>query len=112
MTRYGDCRILCTYNAKAISTNADLHALLEATGGINYHVIALQETKSRKTDVRQPSDGTLIICVEKIPRNVGGVGFVAHPSVVHLVDSHNILTSPGYPSTPSSASDNHHILLF
>ncbi|KAK6764377.1 hypothetical protein RB195_024632 [Necator americanus] len=30
---------------------------------------------------------------EKVPsRNVGGVGFVVHPSVVHLVDSHEILS--------------------
>ncbi|VDM85695.1 unnamed protein product, partial [Strongylus vulgaris] len=68
-----------------------LHALLEAAGRINYHVIALQETKSRKTD-RQLSDGTLIIRGKKVQsRNVGGVGLVVHPSVVHLVNSHEIL---------------------
>ncbi|KAK6740726.1 hypothetical protein RB195_008897 [Necator americanus] len=39
------------------------------------------------------NDGTLIIHGEKVPsRNVGGVGFVVHPSVVHLVDSHEILS--------------------
>ncbi|KAK6741074.1 hypothetical protein RB195_009122 [Necator americanus] len=38
-------------------------------------------------------DGTLVIRGEKVPsRNVGGVGFVVHPSVVHLVDSHEILS--------------------
>ena len=38
-------------------------------------------------------DGTLIIHGEKLPgRNVGGVGFVVHPSVVHLVDSHEIVS--------------------
>ncbi|VDM85063.1 unnamed protein product [Strongylus vulgaris] len=50
-TRNRDCLKL-TYNARTVSTNADLHALLEATGRIDYHVIALQEAKSRKTDAR------------------------------------------------------------
>ncbi|KAK6749651.1 hypothetical protein RB195_001952 [Necator americanus] len=37
--------------------------------------------------------GTLVIRGEKVPsRNVGGVGFVVHPSVIHLVDSHEILS--------------------
>ncbi|KAK6735572.1 hypothetical protein RB195_018657 [Necator americanus] len=31
--------------------------------------------------------------IEKVPsRNVGGVGFVVHPSVVHVVDSHEIVS--------------------
>ncbi|KAK6761760.1 hypothetical protein RB195_022731 [Necator americanus] len=39
------------------------------------------------------SDGTLVIRGVKVPsRNVGGVGFVVHPSVVHPVDSHEILS--------------------
>ncbi|VDM65743.1 unnamed protein product [Strongylus vulgaris] len=38
------------------STNADLQALLEAARRTNYHVISLQETKSRKTDVRQDQE--------------------------------------------------------
>ncbi|EYC39612.1 hypothetical protein Y032_0649g1120 [Ancylostoma ceylanicum] len=85
--------MLCTYNARTVSTNADLHALLEAGRRIKFHVIALQETKSKKNEVRQLNDGTLIIRGEKFPsRNVGGVGFVVHPSVVHLVDSHEILS--------------------
>ncbi|VDM76928.1 unnamed protein product [Strongylus vulgaris] len=46
-------------SALATPGHHHLHALLEAVGRINYHVIALQETKSRKTDVRQMSDGTL-----------------------------------------------------
>ncbi|VDM66909.1 unnamed protein product [Strongylus vulgaris] len=58
--------MLCTYNDKTVSTNADLHVLLEAAGRVNYHVIALLETKSRKTDMSQLSDGTLIIRGEKI----------------------------------------------
>ncbi|KAK6760044.1 hypothetical protein RB195_021531 [Necator americanus] len=74
-------------------SNADLHALLGAAERIKFHVIALQGTKCRKSDVRQMNDGTLIIRGEKVPsRNVGGVGFVVHPSVVHLVDPHEILS--------------------
>ncbi|VDM82342.1 unnamed protein product [Strongylus vulgaris] len=58
MTCHGDFLMLCIYNARTVSTNADLHALLEAAGRVKYQV--------------------------------GGVGFVVHPSVVHLVDSHEI----------------------
>ncbi|KAK6757218.1 hypothetical protein RB195_015194 [Necator americanus] len=94
-TRHGDCLRLCIYNARTVSTNADLHALLGAAGRIKFHVIALQETKCRRSDVRQMNDGTLVIRGENVPsRNVGGVGFVVHPSVVHLVDSHEILSPP------------------
>ena len=85
--------MLCTYNARTVSNNADLHALLDAAGRIKFHVIALQETKTKKEDVRQMEDGTLIIRGGKLPgRNVGGVGFVVHPSIVHLVDSHEVLS--------------------
>ncbi|KAK6765401.1 hypothetical protein RB195_025358 [Necator americanus] len=39
------------------------------------------------------NDGTLVIRGEKVPsRNVSGVDFVVYPSVVHLVDSHEILS--------------------
>ncbi|KAK6766960.1 hypothetical protein RB195_026305 [Necator americanus] len=39
------------------------------------------------------NDGTLVIRGKKVPsRNVGGVGSVVHPSVVHLVDSNEILS--------------------
>ncbi|KAK6749393.1 hypothetical protein RB195_001790 [Necator americanus] len=87
-TRHGECLRLCTYNARTVSTDADLHVLLRATERIKFHVIALQETKCRRSDVQQMSDGTLVIRGEKVTsRNVGGVGFVVHPSVVHLVDS-------------------------
>ncbi|KAK6735888.1 hypothetical protein RB195_018880 [Necator americanus] len=92
-TRHGDCLRLCTYNARTVSTDADLHAFLGAAERIKFHVIALQETKCRRSDVRQMNDSTLVIRGEKVPsRNVGGVGFVVHPSVVHLVDSHEILS--------------------
>ncbi|KAK6743278.1 hypothetical protein RB195_010501 [Necator americanus] len=60
---------------------------------LKFRVIALQETKCRRSDVRQMNDGTHVIRGEKVPsRNVGGVGFVVHPSVVHLVDSHETLS--------------------
>ncbi|KAK6763979.1 hypothetical protein RB195_024348 [Necator americanus] len=61
-------------------------------GGSLIHVIALQETKWRRSYARQMNDGTLFIHGEKIPsRNVGGVGAVVHPSV-DLVDSLVILS--------------------
>ncbi|KAK6762037.1 hypothetical protein RB195_022941 [Necator americanus] len=55
-TRHGDCLRLCTYNARTVSTDADLHALLEAAERIKFHVIALQQTKCRRSDVRQMND--------------------------------------------------------
>ncbi|VDM53568.1 unnamed protein product [Angiostrongylus costaricensis] len=91
-TRHGDCFLICTYNARTLSTDADLHALLVAADRIKFHVIALQETKVKKTDMRELNNGTLMIRGGKVSsRNVGGVGFVVHPSIVHLVDSYVIL---------------------
>ncbi|KAK6734510.1 hypothetical protein RB195_017975 [Necator americanus] len=84
---------LPSQTSDGMATDADLHALLGAAERIKFHVIALQETKCRRSDVRQMNDGTLVIRGEKVPsRNVGGVGFVVHPSVVHLVDFHEILS--------------------
>ncbi|KAK6749202.1 hypothetical protein RB195_001666 [Necator americanus] len=73
--------------------DANLRAFLGAAERIKFHVVALQETKCRWSDVRPMNDGRLIIRGEKVPsRNVGSVGFVVHPSVVHLDDSHEILS--------------------
>ncbi|KAK6761382.1 hypothetical protein RB195_022444 [Necator americanus] len=60
-TRHGDCLRLCAYNARTVSIDTDLHALLGAAECIKFHVIALQETKCRRSDVRQMNDGTLVI---------------------------------------------------
>ncbi|KAK6753808.1 hypothetical protein RB195_013036 [Necator americanus] len=92
-TGHGDCLRLYAYNARTVSADADLHALLGNAERIRFYVMALQGTKCRRSDIRQINDGTLVIRGEKVPsRNVGGVGFVVHPSVVHLVDSHEILS--------------------
>ncbi|KAK6761741.1 hypothetical protein RB195_022717 [Necator americanus] len=100
-TCHGDCLRLCTYNARTVSTDADLHALLGAAERIKFHVIALQETKCRRSDVRQMNDGTLVIRGVKVPsRNVGGVGFVVHPSVVHFSTLTRSVTSSGHSSSP------------
>ncbi|KAK6726469.1 hypothetical protein RB195_004661 [Necator americanus] len=49
--------------------------------------------QGKGSDVMQMNIGALVIRGEKLPsRNVGGVGFVVHPSVVHLIDSHEILS--------------------
>ncbi|KAK6761299.1 hypothetical protein RB195_022383 [Necator americanus] len=92
-TCYGDCLRLCTYNARTASTDSDLHALFGAAERTKFHVIALQETKCRRSDGPQMNYGRFVIRGEKVPsRNVGGVGLVVHPSVVHLFDSHEILS--------------------
>ncbi|VDM61621.1 unnamed protein product [Angiostrongylus costaricensis] len=81
------------HNARTLSTDAELHALLATANRIKFHVIALQKTKVEKTDIRQLNNGTIVIRGEKIPsRNIGGEGFVVHPSIAHLVDSHEILS--------------------
>ncbi|KAK6745255.1 hypothetical protein RB195_011773 [Necator americanus] len=78
-----------------MSTDGNLHVLLGAAERIKFHEIALQQTKCRRSDVRQMNDGTLVVRGEKAPsRNVGGVGFVVHPSVVHGDDFHEILSPP------------------
>ncbi|VDM54672.1 unnamed protein product [Angiostrongylus costaricensis] len=92
-TRHGDCFLLRMYNATTLSTDADLHALLVAADRIKFRVIALQERKIKKTDIRQLNNGTLVIRGEKVPsRNVCGIGFIVHPTIVHLVDSYVILS--------------------
>uniref|UniRef100_A0A0K0DGJ0 Beta_helix domain-containing protein n=1 Tax=Angiostrongylus cantonensis TaxID=6313 RepID=A0A0K0DGJ0_ANGCA len=76
------------------NTRADLHAFLVGADRIKFHVIVLQETKIKKIDIRQLNNGTLVIRGEKVSsRNVGGVGFVVQPSIVHLVDPCEILSS-------------------
>ncbi|KAK6763318.1 hypothetical protein RB195_023867 [Necator americanus] len=47
-TRHGYCLRLCTYNARTVSTDADLHALLGAAERIKFHVIALQGDQVQK----------------------------------------------------------------
>ena len=79
----------CTHNARTVSSNASSRVPLNAAGRIKFHLIALHETKTKKEDVRQMKNENCVICGEKLSgKNVGGVGFVAHPSVVRLVVSH------------------------
>ncbi|KAK6754375.1 hypothetical protein RB195_013400 [Necator americanus] len=100
-TRHGDCLRLCAYNARTVSTVADLHALLGAAERIKFHVIALQETKCRRSDVRQMNDGTLVIRGEKVPsRNVSDVGLLC----THVSSISSILTRSCHVVWPFFAS--------
>ncbi|VDM53900.1 unnamed protein product [Angiostrongylus costaricensis] len=75
------------------SADTDLQTLLVVTDRIKFYVIALQETKIKKTNIRRVNNETFVIRGEKVPsRNVSGVGFVVHPSIVHFVDSYGILS--------------------
>ncbi|KAJ1359296.1 hypothetical protein KIN20_017989 [Parelaphostrongylus tenuis] len=48
---------------------------------------------THEDDISQLNNGTLITWGEKVPsRNVGGVGFVVHPSITYLVDSYKTLS--------------------
>lgn len=60
-TRHRDCHMICTYNARTVSSNAYLHALLKAAGSINFRVIALQETRAWKNGAQHRRGGTLVI---------------------------------------------------
>ncbi|KAK6757271.1 hypothetical protein RB195_015224 [Necator americanus] len=76
-------------NARTVSTDADLHALSCRAYQISRDCSAGDH---RKGDVRQMNDGTLIIREEEVTlRNVGGVSFVVHLSVINVVDSREIL---------------------
>ncbi|KAK6762220.1 hypothetical protein RB195_023074 [Necator americanus] len=92
-------------HAVTVPTDDDLHALLGAAeiSDVKFHVIALQETKCRRSDVRQMNDGTLVIRGEKVPsRNVGGVGCLL---CIHLSSILSILTSIINCYSPTSAAD-------
>ncbi|VDM59581.1 unnamed protein product [Angiostrongylus costaricensis] len=92
-TRHRDSFLLCTYNARTLSSDVDLHTLLVAGDRIKFRVVELQETKIKKADIRQLKNETLVISGEKIPsRNVGGAGFVGQAPVVYFVDSYEILS--------------------
>ncbi|KAJ1349530.1 hypothetical protein KIN20_005119 [Parelaphostrongylus tenuis] len=54
--------------------------------------LAAQETRTRKTDIRHLNNGALVIRREKgSSQNVGGVRYVDHTSITHLVNSYEIL---------------------
>ncbi|VDM67863.1 unnamed protein product [Strongylus vulgaris] len=54
------------------------------------HYLAANKVKK---DGRQLRDGILINHGGKVPsRNVEGAGCIVHPSIIHLVDSHEILS--------------------
>lgn len=61
----------CSYNARTMC--GTLHTLLDAAVLLP-HVIALQEANNREKEVRQLSDGILIISEEELPpRSFGAV---------------------------------------
>ncbi|KAK6735725.1 hypothetical protein RB195_018761 [Necator americanus] len=119
-TRHGDCLRLCNYNTRTVSRDADLHALLGAAERIKFHVIALQDTKCRRSDVQQMNDGTLVIRGEKVPsRNVGdgGSALICRPSrrfsrdpVTSFGHSASALCTKN-PSVSSTATHQHQQLM-
>ncbi|KAK6060646.1 hypothetical protein COOONC_01695 [Cooperia oncophora] len=61
---------------------------MEASKRLRFDVIALQETKAKETATRKTNDGHLIVLGAKLSgRNVGGVGFLVHHRLEHMVDS-------------------------
>ncbi|KAK6754919.1 hypothetical protein RB195_013723 [Necator americanus] len=107
---------LFSYHAKTVSTDADLPTLLGAVWRIKFHMTALQETKSKRSDV-QHGDETLVVRGESVPsRKCRWCWFVAHPSDVYLADSRELLPrglailclQPLRQNPSSSAATNHH----
>ncbi|KAK6039980.1 hypothetical protein COOONC_22515, partial [Cooperia oncophora] len=65
---------------------------LEASKRLRFDVIALQETKAKETATRKTNDGHLIVLGAKLSgRNVGGVGFLVHHRLEHMVDSVEVI---------------------
>ncbi|KAK6048082.1 endonuclease/exonuclease/phosphatase family protein, partial [Cooperia oncophora] len=53
---------------------------------------SLQETKAKETATRKTNDGHLIVLGAKLSgRNVGGVGFLVHHRLEHMVDSVEVI---------------------
>ena len=51
-SEHEDCFMIYIYNAQAISSDANLHALLDSAGRFKFRAIALQEMEIRRKDVR------------------------------------------------------------
>ncbi|KAK6039318.1 hypothetical protein COOONC_23177 [Cooperia oncophora] len=65
---------------------------MEASKRLRFDVIALQETKAKETATRKTNDGHLIVLGAKLSgRNVGGVGFLVHHRLEHMVDSVEVI---------------------
>ncbi|KHJ81025.1 endonuclease/exonuclease/phosphatase family protein, partial [Oesophagostomum dentatum] len=84
---------ICTYNIVSVGDDGKLNKLLGAVRGIDYDVIALQETKRNERVNIMYYDGTRVILGEKYKGvNCGGVGFLVHPSIAGLVDTYDIIS--------------------
>lgn len=80
--------MLCTNNERTLSSNIDLHALLEAArlSSIRFHMIALRKTRLGGTTWTVGRQSTRHLWRVSL-RSVGGVGFTVQLSVVHLESS-------------------------
>uniref|UniRef100_W6NAJ6 Endonuclease exonuclease phosphatase domain containing protein n=1 Tax=Haemonchus contortus TaxID=6289 RepID=W6NAJ6_HAECO len=87
-SRHGDCLRICTYNCRTIASKADQTILNETSKRLRFDVIALQETKTKETAIKKTNDGHLFVLGAKVDgKNVGGVGFLVHRRIEHLIDS-------------------------
>ena len=92
-TRHGHCLQICTYNCRTVSSEANLATLMEASKKIRYDVLALQETKVKANNTKKTKEGDLIALGAKVDRkNIGGVGFIIHRRITHLVDSIDLIS--------------------
>nr|CDJ92172.1 Endonuclease exonuclease phosphatase domain containing protein [Haemonchus contortus] len=92
-SRHGDCLRICTYNCRTIASKADQTILNETSTRLRFEVIALQETKTKETAIKKTNDGHLFVLGAKVDgKNVGGVGFLVHRRIEHLIDSTEVLS--------------------
>ena len=96
-----------TYNARTVSSNVNFHALLDAAGRIKFHVIAQQETKTKKEDVRQMKDRTLIIRGEKLPGRTSAALGLSYAHQSSILSTYIKSTALSYPPPPPSTLEDH-----
>ncbi|CAD6193241.1 unnamed protein product [Caenorhabditis auriculariae] len=93
-TRHGDCLRFGTLNCRTLANDTAIEQLLTANRKANIDILALQETKSRKTSCDKTKNGELLILGEKVNgKNIGGIGFLINESVQSAVDSFEIVNA-------------------
>uniref|UniRef100_W6ND29 Uncharacterized protein LOC764941 n=1 Tax=Haemonchus contortus TaxID=6289 RepID=W6ND29_HAECO len=74
-----------------MSSKADQTILNETSKRLRFDVIALQKTKTKA--IKKTNDGHLFVLGAKVDgKNVGGVGFLVHRRIEHLIDSTEVLS--------------------
>nr|CDJ81998.1 Hypothetical protein CBG04516 [Haemonchus contortus] len=83
--------------------------LNETSKRLRFDLIALQEPKTKETAIKKTNDEHLFVLGAKVDgKNVGGVGFLVHRWIGHLIDSTEEFKQKTLPS--AKYFDDHHLL--